>query len=78
MPNLMERKGLSTRKCGFIVHPTMGWLGASLDAHITDPQSDFPNDIAEFKCPFSKKEVQHHKKDVMIQIFIVFAIMVYI
>ena len=51
------KKGLSTRKCGFIVHPTMGWLGASPDARVTDPHCDFPDGIAEFKCPFSKKEV---------------------
>ena len=51
------KKGLSVRKCGFIVHPTMGWLGASPDAHVTDPHSDFPDGIAEFKCPFSKKEL---------------------
>ena len=31
------KKELSTRKCGFIVHPTMGWLGVSPDAHVTDP-----------------------------------------
>ena len=52
------KKGLSTTKCGFIVHPTMGWLGASPgDARIIDPHSNLPNGIAEFKCPFSKKEV---------------------
>lgn len=51
------KKGLSVRKCGFIVHPTMGWLGASPDARVTDPHSDFPDGIAEFKCPFSKKEL---------------------
>ena len=49
------KKGLSTRKCGFIVHPTMGWLGASPDARVTDPHCDLPDGIAEFKCPFSKK-----------------------
>ena len=51
------KKELSTRKFGFIVHPTMGWLGASPDARVTDPHSDFPEGIAEFKCPFSKKEL---------------------
>ena len=51
------KKGLSTTKCGFIVHPTMGWLGASPDTCVTDPHSNLPDGIAEFKCPFSKKEV---------------------
>ena len=49
---------LETRKCGFIVHPTMGWLGASPDAFVTDNSEPvFRNGIAEFKCPFSKKDV---------------------
>ena len=29
--------GLSTHPCGFLIHPTMGWLGASPDAKVTDP-----------------------------------------
>jgi len=63
------KKELSIRKCGFIVHPTMGWLGASPDdAHVTDPHSDFPDDTVEFKCIFSKKR-WHHVKHVMTQIF---------
>ena len=36
------KKGLSTKKCGFIVHPTMGWLGTLPDARVTDPHSDLP------------------------------------
>ena len=47
---------LTTRKCGFIIHPTMGWLRASPDAMVTDPSSVLPNGIAQFKCPFSKKD----------------------
>ena len=35
----------------------MGWFGASPDASITNPHSEFPNSIAEFKCPHSKKEL---------------------
>ena len=54
----MERRDLPLmRKCGFIVHPTIGWLGASPDARVTDPHSDFPDGITEFKCPFSKNEI---------------------
>ena len=48
---------LTTQQCGFIIHPTMGWFGASPDACIIDPHSEFPNGIAEFKCPYSKKEL---------------------
>ena len=48
---------LTTSKCGFIIHPTMGWFGASPDARVTDPHSDFPDGIAEFKCPYAKREM---------------------
>ena len=44
-------------KCGFIIHPTMRWFGASPDACVIDPHSEFPDGIAEFKCPYSKKEL---------------------
>ena len=52
--------GLTTNPCGFIVYPTMGWLGASPDAKVYDP-SIHPsyidcNGIAEFKCPYSKQD----------------------
>ena len=46
--------GLATNPCGFIVHPTMGWLGASPDAKVYDPSCIDCNGIAEFKCPYSK------------------------
>ena len=56
----MRSKGhkyLTTRKCGFIIHPRMGWLGASPDAFVDDRTSLLSSGIAEFKCPFSKKDV---------------------
>ena len=40
---------LTTRKCGFIIHPTMGWLRASPDAMVTDPSSVLPNGIAQLQ-----------------------------
>ena len=46
---------LVTRPCGFIVHPSMGWLGASPDAVVTDPSVELQHGIAEFKCPYTKK-----------------------
>ena len=48
---------LTTKKCGFIVHPTMGFLGASPDARVSDPHCELTEGIAEFKCPYSKREV---------------------
>ena len=48
---------LTTSKCGFIIHPTMGWFGASPDARVRDPHSDFPDGIVEFKCPYAKREM---------------------
>ena len=46
---------LETILFGFIVHPILGWLGASPDAFVTDPSSLLCNGIAEFKCPYTKK-----------------------
>ena len=51
------KQRLITKKCGFIIHPTLGWLGASPDAFVTDPHSCLPDGIAEFKCPYSKREM---------------------
>ena len=48
---------LTTQQCVFIIHPTMGWFGASPDVNVTDSHSEFPSGIAEFKCPYSKKEL---------------------
>ena len=48
---------LTTKKCGFIVHPTMGFLGASPDVRVSDPHCELTEGIAEFKCPYSKREV---------------------
>ena len=48
---------LRTRSSGFVIHPTMGWLGASPDAFVTDPSTILPDGIAEFKCPFSKRNI---------------------
>lgn len=48
---------VTTSKCGFIIHPTIGWFGASPDARVRDPHSDFPDDIVEFKCPYPKRKM---------------------
>jgi NAD-dependent dihydropyrimidine dehydrogenase PreA subunit len=50
-------EGLHSTPCGFIIHPSLGWLGASLDAVVTDPSTIFVDGIAEFKCPFTKKDI---------------------
>ena len=41
--------------CGFIIHPTKGWLGASPDV-VFDPWSEEVG-ITEFKCPYSKQDL---------------------
>ena len=46
---------LVTKPCGFIIDPIKSWLGASLDAFVHDPSSLCSNGIAEFKCPYSKR-----------------------
>ena len=33
-----------------------GWLGASPDAKVFDPSCNLHNGIAEFKCPYSKRD----------------------
>ena len=48
---------LAVHNCGFFVHHEKGWLGASPDARVSDPDSSQWNGIAEFKCPFSKADV---------------------
>ena len=48
-------KGLTTHPCGFIIHPTKGWLGASPDAQVIDPSCNLTG-IAEFKCPYAKRD----------------------
>ena len=56
----MEANGhdhIETKPSGFIVHPTMGWLGASPDAFVLDPSGTLCNGIAEFKCPFTSKDI---------------------
>ena len=47
----------TTNKCDLIIHSTMGWFGASLDADITKANSEFPQDIVEFKYLYSKRHV---------------------
>ena len=52
-----------TRKCGFIIHPTMGFLGASSDAHVmmTHTVNFKDSRNAEFKCRFARKMLLHWK-----------------
>ena len=46
--------GIEATRAGFVVHQRKCWLGASPDAWVTDPSVTNPQDIAEFKCPYSK------------------------
>ena len=48
---------VSVEKCGFIIHPTKGWLGASPDGRVKDPTSGQCDGIIEVKCPYSKREM---------------------
>ncbi len=52
---------LTAHRCGFFVHSLKGWLGASPDAWIYDPSSTNPDGIAEFKCPYSKADIDPHE-----------------
>ena len=42
---------ISVKKCGFIIHPKKGWIGASPDGKVSDPDSEQPHGIIEVKCP---------------------------
>ena len=48
---------IMVEECGFIIHPTQGWLGASPDGRVTDEHSEQRNTIVEIKCPYSKHEM---------------------
>ena len=48
---------VSVEKCGFIIHPSKGWLGASPDGRVKDPTSKHCYGIIEVKCPYSKRDM---------------------
>ena len=54
--NKNGHNGLTTKACGFIIHPTKGWLGASPNAKVNDPSRELFG-VAEFKYPYSKRDV---------------------
>ena len=47
-------ENLAVKNCGFIIHPTQCWLGASPDGLVHDPASHDPSGI---KCPNTKRNV---------------------
>ena len=47
---------LQVEPCGFIIHPTMGWLGASPDGVVNDPSNNPSLGIVEFKCLFTQRD----------------------
>jgi hypothetical protein len=48
--------GLSTSPVGFVIDKTKGWLGASPDTRVNDPSCADKSGIAEFKCPYTKRD----------------------
>ena len=53
---------LTTRKCGFITHPTMGFLG---DAYTTNPHCELPKGIAELNVHLPRMMLLHWKPERM-------------
>ena len=45
-----------SRPCGFLIHESIGWLGASSDASVSDPSSTLCQGIMEFKCSYSNRD----------------------
>lgn len=56
---------VSVKACGFLIHPTEGWLSASPDGRVSDEHFMQPSGIVEIKCPYSKREV-HQKQHAVI------------
>ena len=48
------------RKCGFIIHSKLGWLGTSPDGRVTDPSSQHANGIVEFKCHYAYRDCKRY------------------
>ena len=44
---------ITTEISGIFIHPEHGWLGASPDRLVYDPDCNEPNGLAEIKCPIS-------------------------
>ena len=49
-------KNVLVSKCGFIVHPEKGWIGASPDGFVKDTLCEHPDGLLEIKCPYLKRE----------------------
>ena len=47
---------ISVCKCGFVIHPRFGWLGASLDRVVVDMSCVCHHGLLEIKCPYSKRD----------------------
>ena len=48
---------LRTIRAGFVIHSQHGWLGCSPDNWVVDPDIADPNGVAEYKCPYSAREM---------------------
>ncbi len=48
---------LRTLRAGFMIHPKQGWLGCSPDNWVVDPDAEDPNGVAEYKCPYSARDI---------------------
>lgn len=48
---------LRTIRAGFVIHPLHGWLGCSPDDWVVDPDSQDPDGIAEYKCPYTARDM---------------------
>ncbi len=44
-------------RAGFVIHPQHGWLGCSPDDWVVDPDSEDPNGVAEYKCPYTARDM---------------------
>ena len=53
---------ITAETSGIFIHPEHGWLGASPDRLVYDPDCNEPNGLAEIKCPISIAINAFHQK----------------
>ena len=47
---------VSLEKCGFIIHPEKGWLGASPDGKVKNLTSQQSSGVIDVKCHYTKHD----------------------
>ena len=54
--NSLGNQGISVKKCGFIIQPVKGWIGASPDGRVTDLTANKPLGLIEVSVRTRKEK----------------------